>query len=299
MTRFPARHHGLLLALLATLCTPGLAQARPHDAIFPAATSAPQPTPVPAAQAPAEKAAQAPEKAAPAGEDYLAEEGDDYALEKATAADGTPDPIEGVNRPIHSFNKGFDTYLLRPVSKGYEYVVPKQGRKMVYNALENLESPVVFVNSVLQGDPQNSFVTFWRFVFNSTLGVAGLFDMATELGVPPRRNEDFGQTLGKWGVGQGGYLVLPILGPSSFRDAPAKVIDWFLNPFYYIFNGTESFAIAVVDGVDTRTRYGTLIDNLYTDSLDPYVTFRSLYLQRRVAEVNDQRSSEGAMVPTR
>jgi phospholipid-binding lipoprotein MlaA len=224
--------------------------------------------------------------------DYLDE---DMTYEEGKVAAGaaeTPDPIEGFNRAIHGFNRGVDTVVLRPASKAYEFVVPEPGRKMVHNALENWESPVIFANSILQGDPQNTFVTFWRFAFNTTLGVGGLFDIASELGMPERNNEDFGQTLGTYGVGQGFYLVLPILGPSSLRDGPSRVVDWFFNPLNWSTQNWERIAINATDAVDTRYRYGNLIDNIYDDSLDPYATFRSLYLQRRVAEVNNTRADQ-------
>jgi len=214
-------------------------------------------------------------------------EADDYLNFSQEARLAEEDPLEGFNRAMHSFNEVVDNIVLGPVAKIYKAVLPQYAQNRVYNFLDNVEAPVVFINSLLQGDPQNLFVTFWRFVFNTTLGVGGIFDIATELGVPQRSDEDFGQTLGVWGVGQGAYLELPIIGPSSLRDAPGRVIDIFLNPFTYALEPAESVAIGVTRAVDTRARLDRYIDQVNTTSLDPYATFRSLYLQRRAALVSN------------
>jgi phospholipid-binding lipoprotein MlaA len=229
---------------------------------------------------PAEKLA-AQEEIAP---DYLAESGtgDDYLAARPA---GVYDPLEGVNRGIFTFNKAVDRVVLRPVSETYKFIVPEFGRHRVTNFIENLSEPVVFANSLLQANPQNMFVSFWRFTFNSTLGVLGMFDMATELGVPAQHKEDFGQTLATWGMGGGAYLVLPLLGPSNLRDVVGIPVDMLMNPFTYALQSHERITIGIVDGVDTRARYGKLIDDTYSAALDPYATFRSLYLQRRGAMI--------------
>lgn len=193
------------------------------------------------------------------------------------------DPLEGFNRGVNDFNNVFDRYLLDPVAETYSYVLPRFAQNRVYHFLDNIEAPVVFANSLMQGDAQNTFVTFWRFIFNTTLGVAGLFDMATEMGVPPRNHEDFGQTMGVWGVGHGAYLVMPFFGPSSLRDAPGKVVDVLINPFTYALKPVESIAIGVTQAVDSRARFDERYERIRDSSLDPYTTFRSLYLQRRAA----------------
>lgn len=213
-------------------------------------------------------------------------ESDDYLSFSRNAQTEAHDPIEGVNRAVFGFNQFVDRILLNPVAEGYNYL-PSFARNRVYNVMENLEAPVVFANSILQGDPQNTFVTFWRFVFNSTFGVLGMFDMATEFGMPPRHDEDFGQTLGVWGVGNGPYLMLPIIGPSNLRDAPSRVVDIFMSPWTYALDSNETIIIGVVDAVDTRARLDGVIDQVNETSLDPYATFRSLYLQRRDAEINN------------
>jgi phospholipid-binding lipoprotein MlaA len=222
------------------------------------------------------------EKAAEA-EDYLA---DDYLNERPA---GVHDPIEGFNRGVFAFNRGFDTVLLRPVSKTYDFLIPKFGQRRVTDFLNNLNAPVVFLNSVLQGDSQNSFVSLWRFIINSSFGVFGLFDIATPFGMPMRHEEDFGQTLAVWGAGSGAYVMLPLFGPSNVRDALALPVDIFSNPFTYLFNLWVNIAWSGTQAVDTRTRLGQVIDQTYETSLDPYATFRSLYLQRRGALVLNQR----------
>ncbi len=214
-------------------------------------------------------------------------EADDYLSFTQEVRSGPNDPLEGMNRTIHGFNGFVDWALLDPLAETYNYVMPQFAQNRVYDFLENIEAPVVFVNSLLQGDPENVFVTFWRFVLNSTLGVAGLFDIATELGMPERNEEDFGQTLGVWGVGSGPYLVVPLLGPSSLRDLPGRVVDIFINPLTYSLDFPESVVPTAARVIDTRVRLDKYIDQVNNSSLDPYATFRSLYVQRREALVNN------------
>ena len=139
------------------------------------------------------------------------------------------DPIEPVNRAIFSFNMFLDRYLLEPVARAYRFVTPEAARRSVANFLANLRSPVIFANDALQGERERAGITLGRFMINTTLGVAGLFDPATSFGYP-RHDEDFGQTLGVWGVASGPYLMLPLLGPSNGRDTVGKVGDYFINP---------------------------------------------------------------------
>lgn len=214
-------------------------------------------------------------------------ESDDYLSFEDEPVVETGDHLEGFNRAIFSFNQGFDMILLDPIASGYNEL-PVFARNRVTNFTDNIEAPAVFVSSLLQGDAQNTFVTFWRFIFNTTLGVGGLFDMATELGVPPRNEEDFGQTLGTWGVGQGSYMMLPFFGPSSLRDAPSRVVDILVNPFSYGLKLEESLPILAADVIDARARLDGYIDQVNETSLDPYATYRSLYLQRRKAAVLNQ-----------
>ncbi len=217
--------------------------------------------------------------------DYL-EANDDYLNSRPADAN---DPIEGFNRGTFAVNKGIDMVLIKPVSQAYDFIVPTYGQHRVTNFLDNLGAPVVFLNSVLQANPENSFVTLWRFILNSSLGVAGVFDIATHLGVPQSHDEDFGQTLAHWGAGGGAYIVLPLFGASNVRDTIALPINIFSNPFTYIFNIWNNLAWSGGQVVDARTRFAKIIDQTYETSVDPYATFRSLYLQRRGALILNQR----------
>ncbi len=229
--------------------------------------------------------------AAMAGDSVVRVADEGYANEYLADMPKDNDPLEPLNRGVHEFNHAVDSILLRPASQVYKSVLPEFARESVTNFLDNIEAPVVLLNSILQADAQNSFVTFWRFIFNTTLGGLGLFDIATELGMPPRNDEDFGQTLGVWGVGEGAYLVLPLLGPSNLRDVVGLVVNVLTNPFSYGLEYGESFALFVTRGVDSRTRFGRIIDNTYNKSLDPYSTFKSLYLQRRTALIGNRHAA--------
>ena len=196
------------------------------------------------------------------------------------------DPLEGFNRGVYAFNDVFDQYILAPVARGYRSAVPEYGRERVSNVLTNLKQPVIMLNSVLQADPGNFFASFWSFVLNTTLGVGGIFDFAdvnTDLRV---RDEDFGQTLGVWGVGPGPYIVLPILGPSSLRDTVGLAGDWFSDPFNYL-DDEVVITRTVLRAIDARAGTLDLTDEVDKNSFDPYATYRSGYLQKREAQVNN------------
>jgi len=206
------------------------------------------------------------------------------AQDKGKQVAGDEDPLEGFNRSIYEFNYVFDSAVLKPVATGYRAVVPEEGREAVTNVLENLYTPVVFFNSVLQGDPQNSFASLWRFMLNTTFGLGGLHDFAAEAGLKDRTT-DFGQTLAMWGVEPGAYLVLPIIGPSNLRDATGRVADAFLNPFNYAESDWVPYSIWGTTAIDTRSNNMKLIDDIYRSSLDPYSTFRSGYTQKRKSDI--------------
>lgn len=196
------------------------------------------------------------------------------------------DPIESVNRAIYEFNDFLDMVLFKPIAKGYRFIVPKPARKGLHNALKNLNEPVTLLNSVLQGDMENSATSFWRFTINSTLGVAGLFDVAKHGGLP-RRTEDFGQTAGVYGAGPGAYLMLPILGPSNGRDLFGRVVDGFTDPFNYALHEDAALGRALLTGLDAREGTLDLLDEINRTSLDPYAAIRSLYTQRRADEIRN------------
>lgn len=201
------------------------------------------------------------------------------------------DPFEPVNRGVFAFNEVVDNAVLQPVARAYRFLVPEYGRQRVTNVLSNLTMPVVFLNSVLQGDPGNAFSSLFSFVLNSTLGIGGIFDFAganTDLKV---NREDFGQTLGVWGVGPGAYIMLPIIGPSSARDTVGMVADWFSDPFNYADNEIV-ITRTVLRTIDARAGTLDLTDEVYRTSLDPYATFRSGYLQKREAMVKNTHSQD-------
>lgn len=200
------------------------------------------------------------------------------------------DPIEPVNRFIFGFNEFFYAILLRPVSKLYN-VLPQPVREAVSNVLDNVSSPVVLANDVLQGEVKRALQTTGRFLINSTAGLAGLFDVAEKIGIP-EHDEDFGQTLGVWGVGEGFYLVLPLLGPSSPRDAVGKlVVDPFFDPLGLWLNNTDRDEIAWgLVGARAIDEYAGLVDELdqiKKTSIDYYAAIRSMYRQKRESEIKN------------
>lgn len=200
------------------------------------------------------------------------------------------DPIEPVNRFIFGFNEFFYAILLRPVSKLYN-VLPQPVREAVSNVLDNVSSPVVLANDVLQGEVKRALQTTGRFLINSTAGLAGLFDVADKMGIP-EHDEDFGQTLGVWGVGEGFYLVLPLLGPSSPRDAVGKlVVDPFFDPLGLWLNNTDRDEIAWgLVGARAIDEYAGLVDELEQikkTSIDYYAAIRSMYRQKRESEIKN------------
>ena len=162
-------------------------------------------------------------------------------------------------------------------------------RDGVHNFLGNLDAPVTFGNNVLQGDPENAGKTLGRIVINSTLGVGGLVDVAAKMGIP-RRDEDFGLTLGKWGAGEGPYMILPLAGPSNPRDLTGEVADYFMDPLFYIKWHNSSLYMGIRAGagiVDLRAHNVDNLDQIERSSVDLYATTRSLYRQHRNSEIRD------------
>jgi phospholipid-binding lipoprotein MlaA len=208
----------------------------------------------------------------------------------AHAQEAAPgDPFEGFNRRVGAFNAGVDQAVLEPVAKGYRAVTPQFVRTGVSNALSNLAAPVTFANDVLQVEPTRAGTTLARFGINSTIGVVGLFDVAKGWGLE-KHTEDFGQTLGRWGVPAGPYLVLPLLGPSSVRDAPARLVDIAFDPLNYAqFDGDDAFRVSrtVIGVVSAREGAIEAIESLYSTSIDPYVSVRSTYTLLRESAVQN------------
>jgi phospholipid-binding lipoprotein MlaA len=203
------------------------------------------------------------------------------------SAQEAADPFEPVNRAVFGFNLFADEWVLEPVARGYRAVAPAPVRRSVANFLSNLRSPVIFANDLLQGERDRAGTTLGRFMINSTLGVFGLFDPANALGHSPHY-EDLGQTLGVYGVSSGPYLVLPLLGPSNARDAVGRVGDYFIDPLNQCCITTdERLALFGTGAVSDREANIELFDDLRANSIDLYATIRTIYAQRRAAEIRN------------
>lgn len=196
------------------------------------------------------------------------------------------DPFENMNRKIFVFNSVVDKFLLEPVARGYRFVTPDLFKQLVNNAFDNLGEPINFINSILQLDGQNALASFWRFVINSTLGAGGIMDVAGHAGLFSR-DEDFGQTLAKYGLGSGAYIVMPLFGPSNVRDTAGFIVDRATDPFNYILNDEVAYVLAGSGVVAGRERILDFTDELQKTSLDPYSTLKSLYSQRRVKLISN------------
>lgn len=196
------------------------------------------------------------------------------------------DPYEGFNRGVYKFNDTLDRAALKPIAKGYRKVTPGFVRSGVGNVLSNLEYPGTFVNQFLQGKWVLGFRDTGRFLLNSTLGVAGLFDVATPLGLE-KNDEDFGQTLAFLGVSSGPFVNLPLLGPSSMRDAPSRALDWFTNPLQYADIPWEAeWGQRVINVVHSRSELLPLDETLQR-TYDPYAFIRDAWAQQREFNVFD------------
>ena len=208
-----------------------------------------------------------------------ADEAKYYDMKEAPLAND--DPWEDFNRPIFSFNLGFDQYVAKPFISAYD-VIPAPGRHRVSDFLSNLGEPLNFIHGVLQLNPKVAFTSLWRFILNTTFGLGGLRDFAGEDAGLHKMNENLGRTLGYWGAPTGPYVVLPILGPSSVRDTSGKVGDWFLDPIGWAEDTWTAVGQAAADGIDSRDRNAGVVEHLYYESLDPYVATRSAYRQHEI-----------------
>jgi len=204
------------------------------------------------------------------------------ALPAAVVSASEKDPWEGFNRPVFRFNHAIDTYGLKPLAQGYQKVTPSFLRRGLHNMLRNLGESGNLVNNLLQGKPRAAGIDTSRFLFNTTFGLLGFFDVGTKMGLP-RSDEDFGQTLAVWGVGSGPYLVLPFLGPSTLRDAPAKVPDYFVTPYPYI-ESRVRWGLGALKAVDTRAELLSAEDMMEGDR---YSFIRNVYLQTREFKIHD------------
>lgn len=198
------------------------------------------------------------------------------------------DPFEPFNRSVHQFNDTVDRYALKPVAQAYQKVVPEPLQLMVTSFLANLDDLYTGANNLLQAKPRQALVDFSRFAVNSTLGFAGVADVASEMGMP-KHNEDLGQTLGYWGVPSGPYLVIPLLGPSTVRDAPSRAADIFLSPIDLVYDKSvrernTTWALRLIAGRAALLDAEKVIQGA---ALDPYSLIRDGWLQRRRNAVYD------------
>jgi len=214
----------------------------------------------------------------------------------AAAEEDFNDPFEDTNRKIFDFNQAVDRHVLAPVAKAYRAVLPEPVRDSLRDFLVNLREPLIFANDTLQGNIGHAKDTVVRFVLNSTIGMAGLVDVAGRWGIA-YHEEDLGVTLGVWGVPEGPYLVVPILGPSNPRDLGGEVAEGFGDPWNRLVTGNPwtlywiPFVRGGVSGIDQRARYLDTLADIERTSLDYYATIRSLYRQRRAAMIRGERKN--------
>ena len=214
------------------------------------------------------------------------------------------DPIEPFNRGVYRFNRAIDALFLKPAAGFYRALTPPPVRKAVTNVLANLKSPVVLANDLMQGEMTRAGETAARFVINSTIGVAGIADVAnSEFGIP-RHGEDFGQTLAVWGVPEGPFLMLPVVGPSNPRDAVGLAVDnLVLDPIAWWVRAKSddrsiySYTRFGLTAIDERANVYEALDDIEKNSLDPYAALRSLYRQYRSKEINQGRPTAPIDIP--
>jgi phospholipid-binding lipoprotein MlaA len=209
----------------------------------------------------------------------------------------TNDPLEPTNRVFYAINNGIDVVLLKPIALAYRAVLPLPVRTGVHNVLSNLSTPVILSNDLLQGKPRRAGETVIRFVINTTVGVVGIFDVAKSAGYV-HHDTDFGITLALWGVPDGPFLFLPVLGPSDPRDAAGFGVDYALDPLTWVGHGAVvsdlKYTRFGTSAVDARAGVLDEIDSVKKTALDPYATFRSLYRQNRASAIAATRDAGAA-----
>jgi phospholipid-binding lipoprotein MlaA len=201
------------------------------------------------------------------------------AARTATEQPENPDPIERVNRGVYKFNTFADRWILRPIARGYQWVFPPLMRTGFNNFFENLDTPIDALNAFLQGKFRQSFSDVGRFAMNSTFGLAGFLDPATHAGLV-KHNEDFGQTLGVWGVPEGPYLMVPFFGPRTFRSGVGSAVDLFTSPLFSIDESSIRWGLFIAYNIHARsTLLG--VDQEVQRAFDSYAFVRDAYLQNR------------------
>ena len=232
-----------------------------------------------------------------AASDQVSANPDDF--QTSQIEDEIYDPIEPINRAIFSFNNVADRIVLEPISKGYKKL-PSPVQSGISNFLSNLRAPLVVVNQILQGQGSNAAQSTGRFLVNSTIGVFGLIDVADKMGLE-EKEEDFGQTLATWGIGDGFYIVLPLFGPSNLRDTTGMVMTMMTDPINaYAVSEGEAWIVPMrtaANAVDQRSKIIDEVNALRDNSLDYYAAVRSSYYQNRKAAINNVDDSELTPLP--
>ena len=198
---------------------------------------------------------------------------------KDTSALSAADPWESLNRRIDAVNRGLDSVTLKPAAQGYRKILPAFVRRGATNFFSNLRTPLTIINEILQGKGRAAFGDTGRLLLNSTVGIGGLFDPATSAGLE-KHNEDFGQTLATWGVPDGPFLMIPLLGPRTLRDALALPLNILADPLLHYENTSVRDKLWALQALSKRARLLS-VENMIDDSYDPYVTVRDAYLQNR------------------
>lgn len=216
----------------------------------------------------------------------------------ATDPEAPDDPLEPMNRVFFDLNQRLDRHAALPAASFYTSAVPRDVRGSVHNLLSNLSGPVTVVNDLLQVEFGNAGIAAGRFLINTTIGVAGIFDVATDWGLP-ERNRDFGETLGTFGIPPGPYLVLPFRGPTAVRDFAGSYVDGFFSPLYYVrYSGRQYVGVvkSSLGSVDNRAANIVTYRDIERASVDYYATMRAYYLQRRARQV-EEKSVQTAELP--
>jgi len=232
-----------------------------------------------------------------------AESSDGADLLAAKANDGTDeinDPIEGFNRGVFAFNEFFLDYILDPLTQIYQTILPDPLEQAISNGLHNLKTPVILLHDILQGEWERASITSRRFLLNTTLGLGGLIDLADHAGMP-RHKEDLGQTLAVWGMPEGPYLVIPLLGPSNPRDFLGGLVDGYIDPLSRWADNTNRDEINYVRlGLTAVNEYGAVrkeLKEIKKTSIDYYAAIRSLYRQKRDSEIRNGQSQKLPPIP--
>ena len=209
------------------------------------------------------------------------------------------DPYESSNRRTHAFNQALDTAVIAPLARGLAPVTTGPVGSVIDNVADNLSMPSAILNKTLQGKFEDAVHNTWRFALNTTLGIGGMFDPASAMGLA-ERDADFGGTLHAWGAGEGSFLMLPVLGPSTERDALGKVVDAVIDPVGVALHSPQSGyarGVKVVSKLGDRARFGDTVDSILHESADSYAQTRLLYLQNRRFELGQEVGDDAFIDP--